>query len=98
MNRSKLKALLVTLVIFSAVAGLFFYDSISLGEAYTTTGEIVSFSEITKKGTIINIAIVKLESGREAMIKNKQYSIGVHMNLICYKTQAEKIQSCKIRQ
>ena len=98
MNRTNLKALMITLAIFSGVAGLFFYDSISLGEAYTTTGEIISFGEITKKDTLINIAMVKLENGQEAMIINKQYSMGMHLNLICYRAQVEKTQSCKIRQ
>ena len=98
MNSSNLKALIITLAIFSGVAGLFFYDSISLGEAYTTTGKTISFDEITKKETVINIAIVKLENGQEAMIINKQYTIGILLNLICYRTQEEKTQSCKVRQ
>ena len=97
MNSSNLKAFIITLAIFSAVAGLFFSDSISLGEAYTTTGKIISFDEITKKEKVIHIAIVKLENGQEAMIINKQYTIGILLNLICYRTQEEKMQSCKVR-
>ncbi len=97
MNSTNLKALIITLTIFSAVAGLFIYDSISLGEAYTTKGKIISFGEITKKKTPINVAFIKLESGQKAMIKNKQYSIGVLLDLICYRTQEDKVQSCKVR-
>jgi hypothetical protein len=98
MNNSNLKAFIVTLAIFSGVAALFTYDSISLGEAYTTNGKIISFGEITVKDTTINVAFIKLEDGQDAMIKNKHYSIGIHMNLICYRTQVGKTQSCKVRQ
>ena len=98
MDKTKLKATIITLVMFSSVAGLFFYDSSTLGEAYTTTGRVISFSEITKKDKVIDIAIVKLENGHEAIINNKQYSTGILLNLICYRTQQGKTQSCKVKQ
>ncbi|MFT5450903.1 MAG: hypothetical protein ACI9N9_000383 [Enterobacterales bacterium] len=97
-DNPNLKALIVTLAIFFGVAALFIYDSISLGEAYTTTGEIVSFGEITQKDTVINVAFIKLENGRDAMIKNNQYATGIHLNLICYRAPPKKTQSCKVRQ